>query len=336
MRKKVCMIYTGGTIGMVPTESGFAPKKGYFAGELAKIADLKDPSMPEFDLIEYDPLLDSSNITFEQWNQMASTIKEHYDEYDGFVILHGTDTMAYSASALSFMLENLDKPVIFTGSQIPMCNLRSDGKDNIITSLLIAASGRVHEVALFFGHSLIRGNRAMKMSSDGLIAFESPNYPPLATVGIDIEYHESRLLPHPKGRFRVHFIKPVRMAVIKLFPGIQFDLFAPIVSENIDALILETFGTGNIPNYANSLPPLIEKAIENGTSVIVCTQCPQGTVRLGAYEVSSSLEKAGAASGYNMTTEAAVAKICYLVSRGIERHLIASYMEDDLRGELDH
>lgn len=334
MNKRVCIIYTGGTIGMVPTRDGYQPKEGYFSGELEKIRDLYSDAMPKWDLIEYDPLLDSSNITYVQWNRMANTIKENYERYDGFVILHGTDTMAYSASALSFMLEGLKKPVIFTGSQIPLYELRSDGRDNLITSLMIAANSDIHEVCLYFGNHLIRGNRAVKTSADGLIAFSSPNYPVLAKAGIDIEYFPNRFLPEPKEPFRVTEMKPTSIGVIKLFPGIHFDLFAPIVNKDLRALVLETFGTGNIPNYDSELPPLISKAIENDTAVVVCTQCMQGTVRLGTYESSSELARAGAASGSNMTTEATVTKLQYLFSKGFTANEVRDWVESDLRGEL--
>jgi L-asparaginase len=334
MKKKVCIIYTGGTIGMVPSEDGYQPKEGYFLGELQKIQDLYSDKMPEWDLIEYTPLLDSSNMTYKQWNQIADTIQENYNKYDGFVVLHGTDTMAYSTSALSFMLEGLNKPVIFTGSQIPLCELRSDGRDNLITSLLIAANDEICEVCLYFGNHLLRGNRAVKDSADGLIAFSSPNYPILAKAGISIEYFRNRLLPKPKEPFRVTKMKPASIGVIKMFPGIHFDLFAPIVNKDLQGLVLETFGTGNIPNYDEALPPLIRKAIENDTAVIVCTQCMQGTVRLGTYETSSELAKAGAASGYNMTTEATVTKLQYLFSKGFTSSEVRAWMESDLRGEL--
>lgn len=332
--KKICIIYTGGTIGMVPTQNGYAPKKDYFSDELERIKDLSAADIPKWDLLEFDPLLDSSDISFEHWNLMARTVKDNYNKYDGFVILHGTDTMAYSAAALSFMLEDLDKPVIFTGAQIPLCRLRSDGKDNLITSLLIAADGIVNEVCLFFGDKLLRGNRAVKASADGLIAFSSPNYPYLASAGISIEYNHGRLLPRPQDEFHITEIGKFSIGVIKLFPGIQFELFAPIVTEDLDGLVLETFGTGNIPSYDKGLPPLIAKAISNGTTVVVCTQCPQGTVRLGAYETSSELAKAGAVSGYNMTTEAAITKLCYLFSLGVSKAEVRKLMEEDLRGEL--
>lgn len=334
--KNVCIIYTGGTIGMSRTDSGYAPVAGHLQQELDRIDDLRSTGMPQYELVEFTPLLDSSNITYVQWNMIAESIASRYDDYDGFVVLHGTDTMAYSASALSFMFENLNKPVIFTGSQIPLCELRSDGKDNLITSILIAVSDKINEVALYFGHRLLRGNRSMKASADGLIAFSSPNYPPLAEAGIDINYNAPRLMPKPRGELLVQSIKPAKVGVIKLFPGIRFELFAPIVTHELDALVLETFGTGNIPNYDEALPPLIARAISNGTAVVVCTQCAQGTVRLGAYETSSELANAGAVSGSNMTTEATVAKLYYLFSLGLERSEVSKLIETDLRGELDH
>lgn len=335
-RKKVCILYTGGTIGMVRTENGFAPAPGTFAAELAAIRDLSSPKMPEWDLVEFNPLLDSSNITYEQWNQIAGEIESRHDDYDGFVVLHGTDTMAYSASALSFMLEGLGKPVIFTGSQIPLCELRSDGKDNLITSVMIAAEGKVREVCLYFCNVLLRGNRAMKFSSDGLIAFTSPNYTELAKAGISIEYREKAFLEvDPDSRMTVRRLKNTRLGVVKVFPGIQFDLFTPIVHDDLQGLILETFGSGNIPNYDETLSNLIEEAAKIGAVVVVCTQCPQGSVRLGTYEAGSALVDAGAVSGFNMTTEAAVAKLQYLLSQDLNHDQVRELMETNLRGELD-
>ena len=189
---------------MVNTPNGYAPREGYFRNALDAIPSLHMEGMPHWDLFEMSPLLDSSNMTVREWNGIAQIIAQNYEQYDGFVVLHGTDTMAYTASALSFMLENLSKPVVLTGSQIPLCELRSDGSDNIITSLLIAADDQVHEVCLYFGGSLLRGNRATKYSSDGLIAFVSPNYPALAEAGITIHYNSAALLPKPKGPFQLH------------------------------------------------------------------------------------------------------------------------------------
>ncbi len=334
-KKKICILYTGGTIGMVPTEKGYAPKKGFFLDRLYAIEDLKEPGMPDWDMIEFNPLLDSSNIALDQWNQIGRTITENYDKYDGFVVLHGTDTMAYTASALSFMLEGLAKPVIVTGSQIPLCQLRSDARDNLITSVMIAGQGIVKEVCLYFGGRLMRGNRSTKASADGLIAFDSPNCHDLAEAGIDIKYYQAALRqPEPGAVFHLVEFTQTSIGVLKVFPGIQFSLFESIMTENLKGIVLETFGAGNIPSYDDALLPIIRKAFENGTIITVCSQCQQGTVKLGAYETSSALTRAGAVSGYNMTTEAAVAKLYYLFSLNLSKEDIKAKMEEDLRGEL--
>ena len=338
-KKKILIIHTGGTIGMVRTENGFAPKAGAIIEELNQIRDLNSPDMPLWDLIEFDPLLDSTNVRAEQWNAMADTIAENYDKYDGFVLLHGTDTLAYSASALSFMLEGLDKPVVFTGAQIPLCELRSDGRDNLITSMMIAADGIIREVSLCFGDAVLRGNRAIKFSADGMVAFTSPNYSKLADAGINIEYNHACIDDYVKSSLHYSFfdtvsLKESRIAVIKVVPGIQFDIFEPIMGESLDGLVLETFGKGNIPNYDPALSRLITEASKCGTVVVVCTQCPAGTVSLGTYEAGSALVKAGAVSGGNMTTEAAITKLTYLLSKDLPKPEIRKLMQTDLRGEL--
>lgn len=332
--KRILVIYTGGTIGMVSTPSGYAPEKAAFHDLLGHIPELHAEGMPGWDIVDMDPLLDSSNITVREWNAIGALIADHYADYDGFVILHGTDTMAYTASALSFMLRGISKPVILTGSQIPLCEIRNDARDNIITSLLVASSDRVHEVCLYFGGKLLRGNRSIKYSADDLIAFESPNYPVLAEVGISIRFNAPALLPPGRGRFSFQPLKNVPIGVIKVFPGIQFSLFDSIMTERLKGIVIETFGAGNIPGHADSLLPIIRNASENGTVIIVCSQCPHGTVSLGAYETSSALKDAGAVSGYDITTEAAVAKLYYLFSRGLNRDEIRSRMERSLRGEM--
>ena len=210
-QKKICIIFTGGTIGMVPSEKGYIPKAGVFEPLLRSINDIHRPEFPEWELVEFSPLLDSSNIAVQDWNKIGRLIARRYDEFDGFVVLHGTDTMAYSASALSFMLENLSKPVIFTGSQIPLCMMRSDGLDNIVNAILIAASGRVHEVCLYFGGMLLRGNRSTKMSADLLEAFDSPNAPHLAETGIEIQYHDAVIRPKGTGSLHLQEFMAVRV-----------------------------------------------------------------------------------------------------------------------------
>ena len=320
---------------MVPTEDGYAPKKGYFRSLLDDISQLKHQDMPEWDLVEFDPLLDSSDISVDEWNDIGRSIADRYDNYDGFVILHGTDTMAYTASALSFMLEGLGKPVVMTGSQIPMCEVRSDGRDNIINSLMIASQGVANEVSIYFAGKLIRGNRATKTSADDLIAFTSPSYPPLASVGIDIRYSRRGLqLPEQPTAFQFREFKRVPIAVLKLFPGMRFDLLEPIIAEKIQGVILEAFGSGNIPSQDPALVSSIRRASESGTLIAVCSQCYQGTARIGTYAASSKLRDFGAVSCLDMTTEAAVAKLYYLFSQDMEPDTMKRAMETNMRGEI--
>ena len=269
-----------------------------------------------------------------EWNHIAAVIAAHYDDYDGFVVLHGTDTMAYTASALSFMLENLSKPVVLTGSQIPIGAARSDARENLITSLLIAGEGAVPEVCLYFAGQLLRGNRATKLSSDELRAFDSPNFPALAAAGVDIRYRAELIRPAGEALRVTALRDDLPIAVLKIFPGIQFKLFEGIMTEQLRGLVLEAFGVGNLPQYDAELLPLIRKAAANGTVITVCTQCLRGSVRLGAYETSSALRAAGALSGYDMTVEAAVTKLRYLFSKGCDSAEIRRLMETDLRGEL--
>ncbi|MBQ9784472.1 MAG: asparaginase [Clostridia bacterium] len=333
-KKRVLIVNTGGTIGMMKTEKGYAPVKGFLSRAIDTIGDMKKADAPAWDLVEMSPLLDSSDITVKEWNRIASVVYEHYDSYDGFVILHGTDTMAYTASALSFILEGLDKPVVLTGSQIPLSEIRSDGKDNLVTSLLIAADGVAREVCLYFSGKLLRGNRAIKMSADDLVAFDSPNYPHLADVGITVKYNLPAIGRFGKEKLTLRPLSEIPIGVLKVFPGIQFGLFESIMTEKLSGIVLETFGAGNIPSDSGALIPIISRAFESGSVVAVCSQCPSGTVSLGAYETSSALKTAGAVSGMDMTTEAAVAKLYYLFSLGISKSEIKAKMEKSLRGEL--
>jgi L-asparaginase len=333
-KSKVLIVYTGGTIGMVATGSGYAPKSGYLKQVLDGISELHTPEVPDWELMEFEQLLDSSNISVAHWTSIAKVIEENYSKYDGFVILHGTDTMSYTASALSFMLEGLGKPVVFTGSQIPIGQVRSDARDNLISSVIIAGDRHCPEVCLYFGGKLLRGNRSTKVSSDELAAFDSPNYPPLASADIDIRYNEKLIRPAGNWLRVSHFPENLPIAVLKIFPGIQFGLFEGIMTGQLKGLVLEAFGVGNMPMYDDGLLPAVEKAAANGAVITVCTQCLRGSVRLGTYETSSALRKAGAVSGCDMTVEAAVAKLYYLFGQGIPTEEIRRLMETDLRGEL--
>ena len=334
MKKRVLIIYTGGTIGMKKTNKGYAPVSGFLGQAISAIEDMKSAGAPQWDLHEMSPLLDSSDITVKEWNKIAGVIHENYSAYDGFVVLHGTDTMAYTASALSFILDGLNKPVVLTGSQIPLSEMRSDGRDNLITSLLIAAEGIVPEVCLYFSGKLLRGNRAVKMSADDLVAFDSPNYPHLADVGITIKYNLSAIGKKHDGELKMQPLSEVPIGVLKVFPGIQFGLFESIMTEKLSGIVLETFGAGNIPSDGGALIPIISHAFESGSVITVCSQCPAGTVSLGAYETSSALKSAGAVSGFDMTTEAAVAKLYYLFSLNLSVEEIKTRMEQNLRGEI--
>lgn len=332
--KKVLIIYTGGTIGMVRGEHGYYPKHNTLQEYLVSGVRIVKEEMPEWDLMEFDPLLDSSDITVTDWNKIGRAIADNYEKYDGFVVLHGTDTMAYTASALSFMLEGLNKPVIFTGSQIPLCELRSDGYDNILNSILFAASDEIREVCLCFDGELLRGNRSVKISAEHFRAFASPGYPVLAECGIEVTYNRDALQKPDNRIFSLQELSPASIGVIKIFPGVQFRQFEPIMNEGLNALILESFGAGNIPGNGTDVMPLLKRARETGCIVTVCTQCQKGRVSLGAYESSRALVENGAVNALDMTTEATIAKLYYLISKGLSVDSIKKYMGIDLCGEI--
>lgn len=297
--------------------------------------ELRHESMPSFAINEYEPLLDSSNMTPREWMKIARDIADHYDDYDGFVVLHGTDTMAYTASALPFMLDGLSKPVIITGSQIPLCEVRNDARENLITSLIIASQHDVPEVCLYFGGVLLRGCRSTKVSADGFAAFASPNMLPLGRVGIGIEIaHDLVRRPRRGARLRVHELGTPVVSALRLFPGISPELVRNVLRPPLQGLVLEAYGVGNGPDQDDAFVSTLADATSRGVVIVDCTQCLEGTVNLGEYAAGSALARAGVISGSDMTAEAALAKLYYLFSRGFAPEKVKSEMQRDLRGEV--
>ncbi len=325
--------YTGGTIGMQQTENGFAPAKGFLTKTVKAMPEFYHDEMPEFFINEYSPLIDSSNMQPADWQRIADDIKANYDNYDGFVILHGTDTMAFTASALSFMLQNLSKPVIVTGSQIPLSQLRSDGQANLLNALYIAAKYPVLEVALFFNNSLFRGNRTTKVHADGFNAFSSPNYPALLEAGIKISQKVKANQPATHQELEVISIKPQPIGIVLLYPGISVELLKNILQQPVKALILRTFGVGNAPESPELLEVLRE-ADQKGIVLVNLTQCIQGRVNMSGYATGNALAKSGVISGADLTIEAALAKLHVLLSQNLSSEQIKSSMQTNLYGEL--
>jgi L-asparaginase len=291
--------------------------------------------MPEYRVHEYAPLLDSSDMTPKLWMTIARDIARHYHDYDGFIVIHGTDTMAYTASALAFMLRGLHKPVVVTGSQIPLCELRNDGRENLITSLLVASEHPVPEVCLCFGNRLLRGCRATKVSANDFQAFDSPNFPPLGTIGIRISVNRQRFsAPRDAGTgFELRPMRNARVGSLRLFPGTSAELVRNVLRTPLEGLVLETYGSGNGPSDPEFLRVLAE-AGDRGVVIANCTQCLHGGVDQTGYATGSSLARAGVVSGLDMTPEAALTKMSYLLSQNLGIEKVRRYMSVNLRGEL--
>jgi len=305
---------------------------------LKQVPELNDFGF-ELTSIAFDPLIDSSNLNPEVWVKISDLIKDNYEKYEGFVVLHGTDTMAYSASALSFMLENLDKPVVFTGSQLPIGMLRTDGKENLITAIEIAADykdGRaiVPEVCVLFENKLFRGNRTTKHNAEYFNAFYSYNYPDLAKVGINIHYNQTAIRNITDGMFSINTNLDTNIAILKMFPGINKKTVDAILNiEGLRAVVIETYGAGNAPTdawFVNS----IKDAINRGIIVYNVTQCPSGSVDMGLYETSVELLKIGVVSGHDITTEAAITKLMFLLGQKLDSDKIKFFLNKSIKGEL--
>jgi len=344
---RVLVLYTGGTIGMRKNAQGvMEPVNGYLAEKVAAMPQLHDPTQPlyttfpsrsgrriRYDIEAYEVLLDSANLDLSHWARFATDIEAHYDDYDAFVIVHGTDTMAYTASALSFMLEGLDKPVILTGAQLPLEQLRNDALDNLLGALGIAGHYAIPEVGLYFHHKLLRGNRSRKVDTAHLDAFASPNLPPLVDVGIDVRVNWDLVRPPGEGGLRVKAMLDPHVAALRLYPGMTRRVLENFLAPPLRGLVLETFGSGNAPDRDDNLIGALRDASSAGVVIVNVTQCHTGRVH-PRYAAGRALADAGVVPGSDMTPEAALTKLTWLLGQGLGPDEVRELATIDLRGEL--
>lgn len=335
----ILLIYTGGTIGMVKDYKTGALKIFNFNKLLKHIPELNQLNCT-ISSVSLDEPIDSSNMNPDNWVFIAEIIEKNYDKFDGFVVLHGSDTMSYTASAISFMFENLSKPVIFTGSQLPIGDLRTDAKENLITSIEVAASQEngepiISEVCLYFEYKLYRANRTTKINAEHFEAFTSPNFPPLGESGVHLKFHKQLILkPKKANPFIVRKRLDNNIVILKIFPGITERAVAGILRiEGLKGVILETFGSGNASTEKWFIK-LLKEAINKGIHIVNVTQCITGNVNMGHYETSIELKKAGIINGGDITTESALAKLMYLLGENIPKNKFKSVFEAQLRGEI--
>lgn len=335
-KAKILIIYTGGTIGMMKTSTGYKPMPGLLERHMAQMPEFKHSAMPDYDLHEYKELLDSADMSPADWNAIAQDIYRYYQQYDAFLVLHGTDTMAYTASALSFMLSGLNKPVILTGSQVPLVEAHTDARENLINAMLIAGSYQIPEVCVFFNNTLLRGNRTRKTNAYGFDAFTSPNFPELGEVGINISLKTELLLPfHNKNTLKLQNIQSQTIAKFSFFPGADIRVLEALLKTPLHALILETYGVGNAPVKQAGLIELLNIAAEKNILVLNTSQCLKGTIDMESYVTGQALAAHGVLSCYDMTPETIITKLYYLLSNSeLDMSARKQLFKTSLRGEL--
>lgn len=333
--KRVCILHVGGTIAMTPSPSGLVPSGTYVEEFLAAIADVSSPDLPAWEIARLDPLKDSADMTPQDWVRIASAIEERLDDYDGFVVLHGTDTMAYTASALSFLLIGIQKPIILTGAQLPLSDIRSDGREHLITSLMLASNYDIPEVCIYFGAQLLRGNRAQKVNNQSFVAFGSGNFPPLADVGVSINVHRYRLhYPKLRAETTAELTRKPEIIAARLFPGMTARGLARLLEAPVEGVILETYGSGTFPSGDAELLAVVAEAVQRDVIIVNCSQCHSGSVVQERYGTGAALAKVGVVSGQDMTPEAAMTKLYCLLASGMEPALVRQRIVEDLAGEI--
>ncbi|MFB6099557.1 MAG: asparaginase [Salinibacter sp.] len=335
---RILVLYTGGTIGMVEGEDGYVPASGTLQALMAERPSFRADDVPAYEVHEFDPLLDSANMTPDDWGRIARAVRRRYEAYDGFLVVHGTDTMAFTASALSFMLHPLDKPVILTGAQLPLDETRTDAQDNLLTSLLLLGtfSDQFAGVHLFFHDRLYRGNRVTKVNADSFAAFDSPNFPTVGTAGIDLDIEWDRV-PAPQRPPRIPSVTELGTATVsafRLFPGLEAASLENVLAPPVQGVVLECFGAGNAPDKNEAFLEALRDATDRGVVVVAVTQPLRGTADLDLYATGRALADAGVVSGYDMTTEAALAKLYYLFEQDHPPSEVRRLVQKNLRGEL--
>ncbi|MBB70844.1 MAG: L-asparaginase 1 [Legionellales bacterium] len=333
-KPNIYIAYTGGTIGMQRSDMGYVPAPGSLTQQMQTMQALQHDDMPDFTVHEYEPIIDSADMSPANWQQIADDIAEHYDDYDGFIVLHGTDTMAYSASALSFMLENLAKPVVFTGSQVPLIEAHTDARENLIGALLFACKPELHEVCVFFDNKLYRGNRCQKTNANSYHAFDSVNYPAIGEVALALNLRDDCQFSKVSKPLSVQAIKNTQLAHIRLFPGLDSRVLNNILDQPIQALVMETYGIGNAPVVNQSLVDILTAATNRGVVIVNTSQCAIANVNMDSYPTGRALKDIGIISGFDMTAESAITKLHYLFSKYDNIETIKTQMQTNLRGEL--